>query len=262
MTIQLSHKLLEIQNIMETRRYKRLTRTTTRKHNRHTSPLRSSYGTVTFPKGTRLYHASASELCTLPVSKSILFTTLHPSEWYMEDAYITVFELQTSIDLLFMVQRIQGLRILSALNNYLEPPANNLAKMNHDNVKQWIPYLQRESLSGWLSSVENKTAIEIAVINDPALLKIVECLPIKYNWANSKYNNEGELIPKNWGTTYPVSTTRYKMQLHSRYKPQIDAYVEKIAKEDPDGTAFSLMLKNANITYKDATIKKITWSIG
>lgn len=230
--------------IQKTRKYKRT--------------LRSSYGYIRLPKGMCIYHASKSELCVLP-EKPILFTTYHPSEWYTEDAYISVIELQKDIDLLFMIQNIRGLRIFSSLSNYLEPPGNNMSKMNYENCKKWIPYLQKESLSGWISSIENKTAIEFAIINDPSILKIVKCNPIQYNWKNATYTNEGTFVPKQWGNIYSISNKRVKMHIHRRFKPQIESYIETILQEDKNGTAFSLLLDRADISYFDANIEKIRW---
>jgi hypothetical protein len=222
--------------------------------------LRTSYGTVTLPKGLRLYHASTSSLCKLP-KKPVLFLTLHPSEWHYEDAYISVVELVREVNLLFMIKYIHQLRILSALNEFLEEPHNNMAKTNYDNIQKWIPSMQKESLDGWLSSIENRTAIEFAIINDPSILRLVECNPIKFNWTNTNYNKDMILVPKKWGTTYAIHTNAMPLQmhLHKRFRPQIEAYKKKVEEEDPDGTALSLLLKNATVTYFDGPIDKISW---
>lgn len=227
--------------------------------------LRSSYGTITLPKGLRLYHASTSNLCKLPTNtaKPVLFMTLHPSEWYMEDAHISVVELQRDVTLLFMIRHIRQLRIISSLNDFLGKPNSNLAKMNYDNIKKWIPMLQEESLDGWFSSIENKMTIEFAVMNNDLNLKLIECLPIRYNWANASYNNDMSIVPKNWGTVYSIHTRilPIQMHLHERFRDQIEAYKQKIQDEDPDGTAFSLLLDNATVTYFSGPIDRIHWPL-
>lgn len=228
--------------------------------------LLSSYGSVTLPKGMKLYHACANKLCTLP-AKPVLFLTLHPSEWYMEDAHIAVIELQRDITLLFMIKDIIQMRILSSLNDFLGKPNSNLAKMNYENVKKWLPNLQNEGFDGWMSSIENKTAIEFAVINDPSVLKIVDCLPIQYNWSNSTINynsteNTSTFTLKNWGTVYPLYSRTHPIQLHihERFRDKINAYKKKVQDEDPLGTAFSVLLENASITYFDGEVdKSIRW---
>ena len=228
--------------------------------------LLSSYGSVTLPKGMKLYHTCANKLCILP-AKPVIFLTLHPSEWYMEDVHIAVIELQRDVNLLFMIKDIIQMRIISSLNDFLDKPNSNLAKMNYENVKKWIPYIQNEGLDGWMSSIENKTAIEFAVINDPSILKIVDCLPIHYNWSNSTINyndaeNTSTFTAKNWGTMYPVYSRMYPIQLniHERFREKLNAYKKKVQDEDPLGTAFSVLLENASITYFDGEVdKSIRW---
>jgi hypothetical protein len=222
--------------------------------------LQTSYGVVNLPKGTRLYHLSTNKLCILP-QKPVLFMTLHPSEWYLEDSYISVIELQRDIKLLFMVNQILKMKIYSSLTNYLKAQNTNLAKTDYNRIKCWLPYLQKENLDGWFSSIENKTAVEFAVQNDPSILKIVECLPIQFNWANTRYSNDMKLIPKQWGSTYPIFslTKPIHMILNSRFQPQIETYQTQVAEEDPEGTAFSILLKNAIISYINAPLETIKW---
>lgn len=223
--------------------------------------LRTSYGIIKLPMGTRLYHLSTNKLCSLPQTKPVIFMTLHPSEWYSYDSFISVVELQRDVALLFMVKQIHRMRIYSSLNEYLGNQNTNLAKTDYDKIKCWLPYLRKENLDGWFSSIENKTAIEFAIRNDSSLLKIIDCLPIQFNWANTNYSTNMNLIPKRWGVTYPISslTNPIHMVLHRRFEPQIEAYKQQIAEEDPEGTALSILLKNAYITYIDAPIESIKW---
>lgn len=219
----------------------------------HGGKLRTSYGYVVLPKGTRLYHSSANKLCELP-SKPVLFMTLHPSEWYSEDSHISVVELQEEVSLLFMVDSIHRMKIYSSLNSYLENGASNLAKMNYERIKCWLPFLKKERLDGWFSSIENKGSVEFAILNNPSILKIVECLPIRFNWANSTYNKM-----KNWGTTYEITKAPIRFVLNSRYKPQIEEYEIQVASFDPEGTAFSVLLKTARVEYFEAPLEIIKW---
>lgn len=224
-----------------------------------TGPLRSSYGYVVLPKGMNLYHVGIKTQCELP-NKSVLFTTYHPSEWYIEDAFVSVIELQKDVRLLFMIDTIHNMRIYSALNNLTDIPGGNLLKMKSDNCKLWLPYLQREFLDGWFTSIENKTTVEFAIRNDPSILKLISCQPLQLQWNNSKFSSDGTLIPKNWGTVYPVYT---KKPIHfiipKRYEPLIVKYISQIQEQDTYGTAFSLLLKNAIITYTNEPFIKIHW---
>lgn len=223
------------------------------------TPLLSTYGVVIFPKGSRFYHASFNQYCNLP-KKPMLFTTLHPSEWYSQDSYISVIELQRDIRVLFMIQLIRNYRIYSALNNLLEYSNTNLAKMNESKLKEWVTYLKNENLDGWLTSIENKTTIEIAIRMDSSILKIVECNPIQMNWINSKYLNN-TIIPKQWGSLYPITTTKapVKIIINKHFKEQIEKYQTDMAEEEPQGTTFSILLENADIQYLDSPMEKVSW---
>jgi len=141
--------------------------------------------------------------------------TLHPSEWYVEDCNVSVIELQREVILDFRVERIHGMRIFSTRSQGTQD--------GH----------------GWFSSINNRTSVMFAVVNDPSVVKVVECAPILYDWTNTS--------PKNWGTTYRVTTAPIRFVLNSRYKPQIEEY-------EMEGTdaAFSVLLKTASIEYFDA----------
>jgi hypothetical protein len=223
--------------------------------------LRHSYGFVTLPQGTRLYHASINSLCEPPSHKPVLFMTLHPSEWNAEDMHISVIELQRDVQLLFMISFIKGMRIFSALNSLLGKERSNLEKKNYNNIRRWLPHLQTEGLDGWFSSIENGFAVEFAIINNPETLKLISCNLIEYNWKNARYFN-GSVIPKEWGTKYQLSPQiiPIKFNLNSRFKPLLEAYIEYTNEQDYNGTSLSIMLKNADITYFNADLNTtIRW---
>ncbi len=236
------------------------TRKTRKKMRPRTGSLRNSYGVVILPKGTRLYHASIKNLCTLP-NKPVLFMTLHPSEWYTEDSYISVIELQREVTLLFMIRNIRRMRIFSALNNYLGIDNSNLYKMNSTKISGWLPYLRNENLDGWFCSIENKGTVEFAITNDPTILKIVECKTIKRDWINVNYTENMNLIPKRWGNQYPLSSSTIPIRfvINRQFQNQIESYQKEVAEDDPCGTAFSVLLENAIIEYIDAPVNTIHW---
>jgi hypothetical protein len=193
----------------------------------------------------------------------MIFMTAHPSEWNSNEVHISVIELQHDVKLLFMITLIKQLRIFSSLGNILGSPGNNMRKMKYDNIKQWIPHLEREGLDGWFSSIENKGAVEFAVINRPDTLKIVECLPVEHDWNNTGYSVDGNIVPKKWGSIYPIFSKSHhiKFILNSRFKPQIEQYLRILDEEgDAEGTALAVLLRNAEITYFDADIHYTKWS--
>lgn len=224
------------------------------------SGLRASYGEVLLRKGTRLYHTSPTAMCERP-DKPMIFTTFHPSEWYRNsEDVVSVIELQQDVSLLFMVQGIRHLRIFSALGNLLDKPGSNLMKMRIEYLTKFRPWLEKEQFDGWFSTIEGKTAIEVALINNPAVYKVVECAPIQWSWNNSTIGNDGALVPKKWGSVYPVVIPTPRLTLNARFRPQLEAYIAEIARDDPGGTAFSRILEEADIRYVDAAAALIKWT--
>jgi hypothetical protein len=226
--------------------------------------LRTSYGIVTLKKGTILYHTSKTSLEELSSNIPLLFTTLHPSEWSITDNYISKIELQRNVSLLFMVDKIKDSTIYSALSIFLGVPNSNIeAKRNNELVKCWIPELIKEKLDGWFTSIENGDMVEFAIFSDPTILKIIDFSEYKNNSKNIVYNsnNNSILMPKNWGINYPISckSKPVKMVLNIRFKPQIKEYIKYVEKENPNGTVFYIILKNAKIKYFEAPIEKIKW---
>jgi hypothetical protein len=223
------------------------------------SPMRASYGEVILSKGTRLYHTSGTPMCERP-DKPMLFLTLHPSEWYRHhEDYVSVFELQRDVSLFFMVQGIRRLRVFSALNLLLNKPGDNLMKMRDDNITCYKSFLEREHFDGWFSTIEGKTAVEVALLNHPAVYKLVDCSPIQWNWRNSRIDNNGKIIPKMWGNVYPVGVHPARLTLNAVFQSQLDEYRMEIERDDPGGTAFSRILETAEIRYIDAPVQPIRW---
>jgi hypothetical protein len=175
--------------------------------------------TITLSKGTRLYYVSGSK-DTLQ-EKSILSLTLHPSDWYTEDSFVSVIELRRDVSLLFMIKNIYKTRLYSS---------NYLPKIN-------------TSFDGWFLSFRYYSIL-FTIRNDPSILKIVSCLPLTYDWTNS--------IPKQWGNTYKLFSELFpvKLELNIKYKSILETYQKEMT-EDPFGTTFSILLKNANIIYKE-----------
>jgi hypothetical protein len=221
--------------------------------------MRASYGELVLRKGTRLYHTSGTRMCERP-EKPMLFLTFHPSEWYRNsEDYVSVIELQQDVSLFFMVQGIRHLRIFSALNTLMNKPGHNLMKMQNDNLTCYKTFLDRERFDGWFSTIEGKTAVEVALVNNPAVYKLVECTPIQWNWINSQIDNNGNPVPKVWGNAYPIGVHPARLTLNMVFKPQVEAYIAEIKKEDPGGTAFSRILETAEIRYVDAPVRSIRW---
>ena len=237
-------------------------KTRKRRRNREAlSPMRRSYGEVILKKGTVLYHTNTYGLRGHTPDNPMVFLTIHPSEWYGSgELVVSVVELKQDVSLLFMINDIRQMRVFSSLDEFIERPGNNLAKMRTDNLRRYVPFLRKESFDGWFSTIKAGTAVEIALINDSALYAITSCSPITWDWRNSKYIGE-RLIPKHWGNAYTVSTRTHpaKLTLNAAFRSKIERYMSTVATDDPFGTAFSVLLQNACIEYIDAPVERIQW---
>jgi hypothetical protein len=59
----------------------------------------------------------------------------------------------------------------------------------------------KENLDGWIASIENRSHVEIAILNDSAIFKAISFEPLRKNWRN--WNCLGEIPEcKNWETLY------------------------------------------------------------
>lgn len=238
----------------------RRTRKATRGAVRHT--MRSVYGEMIVRKGTVLYHSSQTPFQPNP-KKPMLFTTLHPSDWATyADEYVTRITPQRDINLFFMIGGICGARILPLLDTLINQPGNNLAKQRDSNLACYTKILKADNFDGWFSSIEGKTGIEIALLNDSSLFSVApsERVPI-HNLNNGDYNANHGYVPRTWGKVFPLTTLDLPVTLHinSWYKPHIEQYMAYIERTNPKEYTFYVLLNNAHIEYTDSPTAFITW---
>jgi hypothetical protein len=142
-------------------------------------------------------------------------------------------------------------------------PSLNLAKQNDENLKCYVSELKKERLNGWFSSIENKTNVEVAIINDSEIYEIEKIEILTRNWRNGNCLNDIKTI-KNWGQKYKISTIEYpiKLKINLRYKDLIKKY-KKFEKKSgyPLEYIFQVILDNAKIFYhKYDEIEEIKWN--
>ena len=221
----------------------------TRKVKRQT--LKNTYGSMVLPKGLILYHTS-SAVFDPRINDPMMFFTFHPSEWSgFPDEVITKVELTKTVRLFFMVKTINRLKIISLLNtltNSLDTPYKNLNKQYNINLKCYIPYLEAENLDGWFSTVENKTAVEVALINKPSYFKVLSTSKTNRTWIlDSDYKNN---------LNYPLYTQQIpiKLHIHKKYQEAFDDYMRR-----EHDFVFQIVLENAQIEYFDGPDKDILW---
>jgi len=194
--------------------------------------LKSTYGSMIIGKDTILYHATDEEF-TYKSEKKLLYTIFHPSEWVGYDSeYIVRIQLKRDIEVLFF---ITGFRKHYILSNQAEKKSKDILK----------------NLDGWLASIENRSHVEVAIINDPTIFEVISFEPLRKNWRNG--NCLGGIPEcKNWGNLYPISsrTIPVVFQLNKKYKRLIEEYIQYgLESKYPFEYVFQVILENAIIEF-------------
>ena len=193
--------------------------------------LKSTYGSLIIKKDTILYHATDEEF-TYKSEKNLLYTIFHPSEWVGYDSeYIVRIRLKSDIKVLFFIAGFRKHYILSNQEEKKSPA--------------FLQKLREENLDGWLASIENRSHVEVAIMNDPTIFEVISFEPLRKNWRNG--NCLGGIPEcKNWGTLYPISSRLIPVvfQLNEKYKRLIEEYIQYGSEY-----ALQVILENAHIQY-------------
>jgi hypothetical protein len=225
--------------------------------------LKNLYGKVILQKDSILYHTS-EEIFNYKPEKPMLFCTFHPSEYDGINDYITYVRLKKNVILLFMIERFRKTYIFSSLNAFTNHPNLNLAKKNDNNLKSFVKELKKDGFGGWFSSIENKSAIEVALINDNSLFEIIKTEEFTRNWRNGN-NLNNVITTKNWGTKYPICSIKYPIvfKINSRFQKFIDDYINYgLQSKFPYEHVLQVILQNAQIYYHLTKFDdKIEWKI-
>ena len=106
-------------------------------------------------------------------------------------------------------------------------------------------------MDGWLASIENRSHIEVAIVNDPTIFEAISFEPFRKNWRNG--NCLGGITEcKNWGTLYPISSRLLPVlfNFNEKYKPLIEKYVQYGQESKyPFEYVSQVILENAHIQY-------------
>jgi hypothetical protein len=239
--------------------------------------MRKVYGEMILPKGTILYHSSEHAF-QMRKDKPMLFLTFHPSEWEgWSDEYITQFTLNRDASLFFMIGGFNKTRVEPLLNSIITPKVrnsslkstlnisninviNNLAKQYDSNLKCYVQNLENEQFDGWVSTIEGKPYIEVALINEPSIYTASESKEFTKNWRNGN-NSSGTFEQKNWGNLYQISSINnpVTLNINKRYETPINTYIEYGLQKIPYEFAFQILMKNAIINYHEYPFSQIEW---
>ena len=193
--------------------------------------LKSTYGSLIIKKDTILYHETDEEF-SYKLEKKLLYTIFHPSEWVGYDSeYIVRIRLKSDIKVLFFIAGFRKHYILSNQEEKKSPA--------------FLQKLREENLDGWLASIENRSHVEVAIMNDPTIFEVISFEPLRKNWRNGNCLGGIPEI-KNWGTMYPISSRSLPIvfQLNKKYKRLIEEYIQYGSEY-----ALQVILENAHIQY-------------
>jgi hypothetical protein len=209
------------------------------------------YGKMIIKKGSILYHTSYEKIKPNP-DKAMLFCTFHPSEWNSYAPYITFIKLKRDVKLLFMVDEIVKNRVLSNLNSFTNHKNGIMAKRHNNILKLFATKLKKEKFDGWFTSIEDKPAVEVALINNDDIFEAVKTEELKRNWRNGNIKKDGSYKLKKWGKKYIVSSISKPIyiKLNIRYKQQIKNYIKYcVSSGFPFEHVFHVILNNAVIEF-------------
>lgn len=211
------------------------------------------YGYIVIPKDTILYHMNNNKYFTYKTinEKPFLFCVFHPSE-YIGFKYIHFIKLKQNVKLLFMIDDIIGSRIYSALPNIIiNHQRENLSKLNINVLRNMKDILKEEHLNGWFTSIENKTAVEVAILNKHKFFECIGTIKFIKDWDYGDYNNNDKIILKRWGTlSLSFITKPIMLYINKRFKQKIKDYKKEEKKSKfIREYVFQYMLDNAMIQY-------------
>lgn len=232
-------------------------------------PHKQSYGEVILKKGTRLVQCSLTPQSSLPDSV-LLRLVLHPSEGLLRhpneefysdvQSYVTTVELVQDVSLFFMIEKLTPYMIRSSFSSHTGLPyaPPNLTDIHSTT---WLTHLAKEGFHGWLT-VRDRYVLEVGLRNDSTLLRFIECSPLQATWRNATVDDTQTVIPKRWGTRYPISTDLLPATCHlnRRFEAQIQIVLDVNQNEDPGGTACIRFLEAATLYYRDAPVQQIRWT--
>lgn len=186
--------------------------------------IRMSGAVLILQKGTVLYSIRTN------VEKSWMLLVFHPSEGYRSsEDFVTPVELLQDVTLEFRIKNMRHMRLFAASEPDIHPCED-----------------------GWITSVDNQEKVRIFMRNDPTVLGVIGFEPMDWSWRNGRIAHDGgSLVPKDWGTAYPIGTVSCpaKFRLPLSFKQKIEEYKADVERDDPEGAAFYMVLKNAEIEY-------------
>jgi len=224
--------------------------------------LQNNYGEIIIKEGSIIYHTSDDdEPFQYRYDKAFLFCIIHPSELYYRDEYVTLNKLKKDVSLLFMIEDCKKLKILSSLNILTNHTYLTSAKLKKEQFVSYVEELKKENFDGWFTSIDNRAAVEIALINDKNIFDVIKTEKLNPYWRRGYYNND-TIVIKDWRTKYPVCCIEKPviLNIHNRFEIMIQKYLEvEVESGFIKEYTFQVLLDNAIIKYHEGSLEKIEW---
>ena len=190
--------------------------------------------------------------------KPFLFCSFHPSDYESYNSkYISLIKLKKDVKLFFMISNITDIRINSAFINFFNINKTNLSFINNNKVNKFKNKLISKNFDGWFSSIEDKIAIEVALLNNNEIYECKQINNFNSNW-NFIYNENIDDSYLNFGKKYYICTINKPciLLINQEFKNNIDIFKSKsLSKNLLPSSVFEVILKNAYIIYFDENNK-------
>lgn len=226
-----------------------------------------NYGSVILKKDSIIYHTSIKDFTSVNNSQiPLLFCSFHPSEYSGDENKVHYIKLKKNVRLLFMVDNIKSLTVISSLENFINNNKKSLRlpKLNNNVRRSMAKLLKEGHFNGWFSSIEDGATLEIALLNDLTLFECVKSDEYKNNINYNFYINENtnlsnrsnkNIINKLWGTEYKICGIEYPINfyLNIKYKIIIEKFMKYcINTQSNKSNLFYILLENGFIKYHDS----------
>ena len=194
-----------------------------------------------------LYHTSDDEFKYKNIDfKQVLFCTFHPSEWTGDNKLLHFIKIKRDINLLFIIDYINDTKIYTTFDKI-----KNLNKNNNNELKLIVSEIKKENFDGWFGSINNKSHVEVVLINDLEIFEFVETRELKKNWKDGNYLNN-EISLKDWGNMYSICSIKNPLilNINYKYKDIIEKYKDyEIKSRFELEYIFQIILENAIINF-------------
>jgi len=214
------------------------------------------YGIMILKKDSILYHTSEINLSGIyNKSKQFIFCSFHPYDYEGHNSkYVNLIKLKKDVKLFFMISKLKidksNKRLISSFSNFFNTNKTDLISIDKKKIIEFKKKLISKKLNGWFSSIEDKTGIEVALINSK---KIYECNRVNnfnsnWNFIYGENNNNSYL---NFGMKYKICTIENPaiLILNEKFKKEIEKFKKRISKDFLPTSIIEIVLHNAIISY-------------